>query len=59
MLRIRLAANQDTGLAVTSWARIEQVTTIRPQRVGKVIGEADATTMMAVNRALAVFLAIG
>ena len=58
LLRIPLAPGGATGLTAPSWAQIELVSTVRRRRVGRTIGRADDATMVAVNRALAVFLGL-
>jgi mRNA interferase MazF len=58
LLRIQLAPGEATGLAVPSWAQIELISTVRRRRVGPPIGRANDATMLAVNRALAVFLGL-
>jgi mRNA-degrading endonuclease toxin of MazEF toxin-antitoxin module len=44
--------------SVPSWAQIELLTTVRRWRVGGRIGCTDDATMLAINRALAVFLGL-
>ncbi|HSZ90480.1 MAG TPA: type II toxin-antitoxin system PemK/MazF family toxin [Acetobacteraceae bacterium] len=58
LLRVPLGSNEGTGLAVPSWAQIELLTTVRRRRVGGRIGGADDATMLAINRALAVYLGL-
>lgn len=58
LLRIPLGPDDGTGLAVPSWAQVELIATVRRRRVGGRIGRADDATMLAINRALAVFLGL-
>jgi mRNA interferase MazF len=58
LLRVPLGPNERTGLAAPSWVQIELLTTVRRRRVGERIGCADDATMLAINRALAVFLGL-
>jgi mRNA interferase MazF len=41
-----------------SWAAIDMVTTVRQRRIGRRIGHLDDTTMLAISRALLVFLGL-
>jgi mRNA interferase MazF len=56
LLHIPVPADKNTGLSVPSWARIELIAAVRRRHIGPVIGRADDATMLAVNRALVVFL---
>jgi mRNA interferase MazF len=58
LLRVPLAANEATGLRVPSWAAIEIVQTIRRNGIRQHIGRLDAATLLAIDRALVVFLGI-
>jgi mRNA interferase MazF len=58
LLHIPVPADKTTGLTVQSWAKIELLAAVRRRRIGQVIGHADDATMLAVNRALAVFLGL-
>ena len=58
LLRIPLAAGVETGLAVPSWAQIDQVATIRRTRIGRRIGRLDDAAMLAIGQALMVFLGL-
>jgi mRNA interferase MazF len=58
-LRIALAADQQTGLRMPSWAAIDQLVTIRRTRAARRIGHLDPATMREIGRALVVFLGIG
>lgn len=56
LLRIDIGA--ECGLDRASQIQIDKPQTARRERVGPVIGRADAATLVAVNRALAVFLGL-
>jgi mRNA interferase MazF len=58
LLRISLSADASTGLALPSWAAIDLVQTVRQRRIGNRIGRADNATMLAIDRALLVFLGL-
>lgn len=58
LLRVSLSPEQGTGLERPSWAQIDKITAIGREQVGQVIGHADDTAMLAISRALAVFLGI-
>jgi mRNA interferase MazF len=57
-LRIALPANQETGLEQPSWAAIELLGPIRRANVGRRIGRLDDATLLAIDRAILVFLGI-
>jgi mRNA interferase MazF len=56
LLRIEIGA--ESGLERASQIQIDKPHTSRRERIGRVIGRADDATMLAVNRALAVFLGL-
>ena len=58
LLRIAVAATAQTGLRAPSWAMIENLTTVRRNRVGKPIGRVEEGTMLAIGRALIPFLGL-
>jgi mRNA interferase MazF len=58
LLRIPLAVTDTTGLKVPSWAAIDLVQTVRQYRIGQRIGHVDDATLLAIARALVVFLGI-
>ena len=58
LLRVRIEAIPGTGLAVTSFAMLDRVTTAPRDKINMVIGRVDDATMLAVNRALALFLGL-
>lgn len=57
-LRIAVPATAATGLESPSWAMIERVTTVRRHRIGNRIGRAGDATMLAIGRALLMFLGL-
>jgi mRNA interferase MazF len=58
LTRIEIAPSEASGLRAPSQIAIDRPQAIRREKVGKMIGRADDTTMLAVNRALAVFLGL-
>ena len=56
LFRIALAASEGTGLARASQVMVDKPQSISREKIGSVCGHADDETMLAVNRALAVFL---
>jgi mRNA interferase MazF len=58
LLRIPLPADTTTGLRVPSWAAIDLLHSVRARRIGQHIGRLDAATLLAIDRALVVFLGI-
>jgi|SRR5215831_14303827 len=58
LLRIPLANGATTGLQAPSWAAIDLVQTIRQRRIGERIGNVNGETMLAIDRALMVFLGL-
>jgi mRNA interferase MazF len=57
-LRISVVADAATGLEQPSWAMIDRLGTIRRRRIGRRIGRLDDATLLAIDRALVVFLGI-
>jgi mRNA interferase MazF len=57
-IRIEIGATAETGLSVPSFTMIERLTTAPRGKIGAVIGHLNGPAMLAVNRALAVFLGI-
>lgn len=58
LLRLPLPAEQATGLSHPSSIMIDKVTTVPRSKLGARIGTVPDTTMLAVSRALVVFLGI-
>ena len=56
LFRIALPPGEDTGLAKASQIMVDKSQSIPREKIGSVCGHVDAETMLAVNRALAVFL---
>ncbi len=58
LLRVAIEAHPETCLATRSYAVLDRMTTTSRAKVNRVIGRADDATMLAINRALAVFLGL-
>jgi mRNA interferase MazF len=58
LVRVPIEATPVTGLQRRSFAMVDRITTAPRDKAGPVIGQADAATMVAVSRALAVFLGL-
>ena len=58
LLRISMAPSPDNGLREPSQVMVDRPQSVPRARVGSVFGHADDETMLAVNRALAVFLGL-
>ncbi len=58
LLRITVEPNERNRLARRSQVMIDKVITVRRDKVGAAFGSADDDLMLAVNRALLVFLGI-
>jgi mRNA interferase MazF len=58
LIRIEVEPTPETGLRQLSHVTVDKVQTVALERVGEVIGMADDSLMLRVNRALAVFLGI-
>jgi len=56
LFRVRVEPSNDNGLRKTSEIMVDKVQTVVRERVGDPIGRLDDETLLAVNRALAVFL---
>ncbi|OAI22506.1 type II toxin-antitoxin system PemK/MazF family toxin [Methylomonas koyamae] len=56
LFRIPLAANEQTGLSKPSQVMVDKPQSVSRSKIGAVIGHLDDETLLAVNRALAVFL---
>ena len=59
LLRLTLDPGQLTGLERVSQIMVDKLTTVRRTNLGQRIGRIDATTMVAVEQSLAVFLGLG
>jgi mRNA interferase MazF len=58
LTRIDVEPDERNGLRVASQIVVHRVATVRRDKLGMVIGRLDDATMLAVNRALAVFLGL-
>jgi mRNA interferase MazF len=58
LYRINIAASPETGLNNPSQIMVDKPQVISREKIGQVIGSADAATLTAVSRSLAVFLGI-
>ena len=56
LFRIAVAATERTGLTKPSHIMVDKPQSIAREKIGEVFGHADDETLLAVNRALAVFL---
>ena len=59
LFRLTLDPSPQTGLRAVSQIMIDKVTTVRRDRLGKTIGRVEDSTLLRVNRALALWLGIG
>jgi mRNA interferase MazF len=58
LFRITLDPSTENGLKKISQIMLDKVTSVRRERVGKVVGQLSDETMIGVTRALAVWLGI-
>jgi mRNA interferase MazF len=58
LIRLTLEPSATNGLRQPSQIMIDKAMSVRRERIGSVIGRADAETMVAVNRSLALFLGL-
>lgn len=56
LFRIAVSPSELNGLAKSSQVMVDKPQSISREKIGEVIGHLDDETMLAVNRALAVFL---
>jgi len=56
LFRIRVEATSDNGLRRTSEVMVDKLQTVAREKIGSTIGHLDDESMLAINRALAVFL---
>ena len=56
LFRIEVEPSADNGLKKPSQVMVDKATTVPHEKVGEAFGRLDDTTLVAVNRALAVFL---
>lgn len=58
LLRVSIPSSQGTSLATSSWVMIDKPVTLRRTAISKAIGSVDRSTMIEIERRLAVFLGI-
>jgi mRNA interferase MazF len=58
LLRLPVEPTPANGLARRSWIMVDKLTTIRRDRIGRIIGALADTDMLRVNRALLPFLGL-
>lgn len=58
LLRITVEPTAQNGLRRTSQVMVDKAMTVRRERMGSAIGRVDDATLLAVNRALVVFLGL-
>jgi mRNA interferase MazF len=58
LVRVPIDATPENGLAARSFAMLDRITSADRSKVGTVVGRVDDITMLAVNRALVVFLGL-
>ncbi len=58
MFRITVDPSPGNGLKKVSQIMVDRVTSLRRERIGRVIGQADDDSMLRVTRALAVWLGV-
>lgn len=56
LFRIDVIPSPENGLLRHSQVQVDKIMTVRRERLGPVIGRLDDSTLVAINRALAVFL---
>lgn len=59
LFRIEIAPNAENGLRQTSQIAIDKITPLARRKIGQIIGHADDATMLRVDRALRLVLALG
>ena len=58
VFRITVDPSPENGLQRISQIEVDKIVTVKRERVGRVIGRLDDSTMLKVNRSLAVFIGI-
>lgn len=58
LIRVPIEPSDSNGLRMRSYVMVDQVFSARPHRIGRVFGHLDDADMIAVNRALALFMGI-
>jgi mRNA interferase MazF len=58
LTRIDVAPDPQNGLHIQSQVMVHRISSVRRDKIGAVIGHLDDATMLAVNRAMVVFLGL-
>lgn len=58
LLRLTIEPSPETGLRTSSQIMLDKPITVKTEKVGPVFGHLDDTTMISVNRSLALFLGL-
>lgn len=58
LIRLTVEPSPENGLRAISQIMIDKVMTVRTDKIGRAFGQLDDTTMLEVNRALALFLGV-
>ncbi len=58
LFRVAIPANPQTGLHHASYAMVDKLTTVRRTKLGEVLGRVANKEMVAVDRAIVVFLGL-
>ena len=58
IFRVNIDPTEENGLNHKSQIQVDKIMTIKKDKVGSVIGKADDTTMIKVNRAMAVWVGL-
>lgn len=58
LLRVGISSSPETGLTSPSWVMIDKIVTIRRTAISKTIGTVDRSTMIEIERRLAVFIGL-
>ena len=58
LIRVPLEPSDKNGLRIRSYVMIDQIFSARTRRVGRVFGRLDDADLLAVNRALALFIGV-
>ena len=58
LIRVPLEASEKNGLRTRSYVMVDQIFSARARRVGRVFGRLSDTDLLAVNRALALFIGV-
>ncbi len=59
LFRINIQPSSSNGLTKACQIQIDKLMTIRREKIGEIIGEVDDSTLLQVNRALALWLGLG